>query len=173
MANQLLKLGEKISLLALIDTTANIEKFKTIDIADESLLLSELTHHFTAKSSAQKGNLSFKEQFVRFIENGGRTAVKQEHSSIDRLIALAKSNYRALQAFSIPSIDTKIVLIRTQANPEKTKSLGWNKYTKKLKIFHAPGNHWAITQDDQADHYSQILQKCFASLEKETNLSVV
>lgn len=173
MTNQLRKEGEEVSLLVLIDTTANIDKFKAINVEDDSLLLSELTHHFIASPNEQKSRLSFKEKFIRFIENGGKTTIKNDHTSVDRLIALAKTNYRALQAFSVPNIDVRVALIRTQENPEKTKSLGWNKYATKLKIFHAPGDHWAITQDDLASHYSQILQSCFGSLVKEEALSTV
>ena len=102
---------------------------------------------------------------------GGKEPIKEEQGSVDRLIALAKTNYRALQAFSIPSIDANVALIRTQANQEKIKSLGWHRYAKKLKIFYASGDHWAITQDDHASHYSQILQHCFDSIEQEEAFS--
>lgn len=162
ITRQLTQMGEKVSLLVLIDTTANIEKFQQLDIEDESLLLSELTNHLVAKPQAKKSRLSFKEQFARFIENGGKKALKKgQKSTTDQLIDLAKANYRALQKFSIPKLDVNVALIRTKDNPDKTEDLGWNKYTSRLKIYEGPGDHWTITQNDQIHHYIKIIKNCF------------
>jgi amino acid adenylation domain-containing protein len=162
MANQLQQLGEKISLLVLIDTTANIEKFKKLNIEDESLLLSELTNHFKGEP-VKESRLSFKEQFIQFIENGGKKAVQKSKNSqiLDRLISLAKANYRSLQKITIPRIEVKTVLIRTAANPEESRDLGWGRHVSNLTIYHVPGDHWGITQTDHAPYYSEILQNCF------------
>lgn len=171
MVRQLRQLGEEISLLVLVDTTANIDHFKKINIDDESTLLSELTNRFAAAPIAEKSDLSFKERFVRFIESGGKHAHSKEQSMSDRVIALAKANYRALQRFAIPALDVNTALIRTEFNRDQSEDLGWSRYTTKLKVFHAPGDHWGIAHDDHALHYSQILQDCFVAFQKEEEFS--
>ncbi|HSX37498.1 MAG TPA: amino acid adenylation domain-containing protein [Chlamydiales bacterium] len=166
MAKQLQQMGERVSRLILIDTTANIEKFKKIDAEDEGLLLSELTQHFKAEPSLAS-SLSFKEQFARFIDNGGKRAIRATKGSqtVDRLVSLAKANYRAMRKFSIPLLDVDVCLLKTEANPEK--DLGWGRYAKNVTIFPVPGDHWSITQSQNARDYAQILQQCLDVQHKE------
>lgn len=167
MVSQLLQQGEKVSLLVLIDSTANIEKIRSINIENDAIILSELSRYFSTKPIANKKDISPKKLLIQLIESGGKRANVQGQSSTDRLIALAKSNWRALQTFSIPTIDVNALLIRSESNQEKKRGLGWNKYIRKLKVIQGPGDHWAITEDDEACHYAKILQNYFSSFHEE------
>jgi len=169
MAHQLESRNEKVSMLTLIDTTANLEQYRKINANNESVLLSELTRHFKAKPLI--GNLSFKEQFINFIENGCNHTINYKDTSVaDRLIEVTKAHFRALKKFSIPYLrNVNIILIRSRENLEKTKTLGWDKYTAHLKVFDAPGCHWAITQEEHAKYYSNILQTHIEKFSKNFN----
>ncbi|NGX29461.1 MAG: Tyrocidine synthase 3 [Candidatus Anoxychlamydiales bacterium] len=160
VVNQLILKGEKVSLLVLIDTTANIEKFKKLDLEDDSLLLSQLTNHFKVLPESQS-HISLKKQLLNFIDNGGKKCNMSKQRNVEQLIDLVKANYRSLYQYSIPKIGGNVALIKANENPENDKTLGWDKHAKQLKTFQGMGNHWSITQKDEVDHYSELLQKCF------------
>lgn len=162
MAHQLTKQGEKVSKLILIDSTTKINKLQNVDIHDESALLSELTNHYFAQKMSKKSNLTVKERLARFIDNGGKRAIKKGKTMVDKLVNLAQANYKALQSFSIPKLDVNVVLIRSKLNPEKKSDLGWTNYANELEIFQAPGDHWAITQKKFASNYASLLEDCLS-----------
>ena len=134
MVRQLQELGEEVSVLIIIDSSPNIEKFQKIDVEDESLLLSELTNHYLGEKKKKKSLLTFKEQFVQFIESGGKSPLRKgQKSEVSRILDLAKANYRALKRFSLPRLDVKTVFIKSEVTKENETS-GWEKYFPGLKL---------------------------------------
>ena len=171
IVNQFEQDGDEVSLLVLIDTSVKIEKFKKIDVSDESLLFSELTHHYNVDPKKIATKLSPKQKLLQLIEWGTKKSQKITQGSFRKALSLAKANYRALQKFTIPKLlSTQVVVIRAKQNSEKVHDLGWGKYAENVEVFEADGDHWGLVHKETAPHYSYMIQSSIDLFAEEQGL---
>ena len=143
MAYQLERTGNEMEQLILIDTIAEIDKIKAVDVNDEACLLAELSHNFNIKLDKNK-KLSDRERLANLIEYGSRSE-EVSKAYAKKLSNLAKANYRALQTFELKPINCNVLLAKTKQH-NMNYDLGWNKYAKDLEVIEVEGDHWTMIQ---------------------------
>ena len=160
IARQLVQQKDEVSALILMDTSAHIEEFRKIDIDDEKALYSELLGFYNINPFHNYQELPPKERLLRFLECGNQRQGTIEKRGLNHILSIVKSNYRALQKFSITPIkDVPLVLLKPVDGPPGPNDLGWAQYVDTLHIEKMPGNHWGIMHDKLSEVYAHTIQK--------------
>ncbi len=171
IARQLVEQGDAIRVLVLIDTSANIDEFRKIDINSESALYSELLDHYSVNTNNDHQDLSPKERLIQLLEWGDQKKVLIEENRLNRTLNVAKSNYRALQKYSVsPVKNVPVVLLKAENSLEGPNDLGWAKYVDMIEVHSMPGNHWGIVNDSLSKVYALTIQRSIKTALEKQNL---
>jgi amino acid adenylation domain-containing protein/thioester reductase-like protein len=154
MAQQLIKEGETINLLALIDTTPPSGYLEADDRDDEISMLARFALDMSRLVGMDPQPLA--EQFSRAaaqdqwkmvqetLTSYGVLAPKTAHAEMTALLDVYARNFRAMNNYSLHPSDQSVVFFRASETPERFSKL-WTKWSDGGIQFHSvPGDHFTI-----------------------------
>ena len=154
MARQLTLQGDQVKLLILMDTSTDIEQFRTTNVNDEDALCITLLQHYNIEHREIQQNMNAKDKLICLLESGCKEQSPHNKRRVERTLRVAKSNYRAIQKLQIlPVANVPVVLLKAQNNPSNKFDLGWKDYVDELYVYEIPGDHWGLMDSKIAKEY--------------------
>jgi amino acid adenylation domain-containing protein len=169
MAQQLMKEGETISLLALIDTAPPPKYREADDRADEismlarfALDISRLVGMDPRPLAEQFSQAAAQDQWKMVQEtltNYGVLAPKTAHAEMTALLDVFTRNFRAMNNYSIPTSKQAVVYFRASETPERFSKL-WTKWAGGGIQFHlVSGDHFTMLSRPNVRIIAETLQR--------------
>jgi amino acid adenylation domain-containing protein len=154
MAQQLMKEGETISLLALIDTAPPPKYREADDRADEISMLARFAVHMSRligknpQPLAQQFLLLTPQDQWKMVQETlisyGVLAPKTAHAEMTALLNVFTRNFRAMNNYSIQTSKQAVVYFRSSETPERFSKV-WTKWSGGGIQFHSvPGDHFTM-----------------------------
>jgi len=169
MAQQLIKEGEIISLLALIDTAPPPKYREADDRADEISMLARFALDMSRLVGMDPQPLA--EQFSRAaaqdqwkmvqetLTSYGVLAPKTAHAEMTALLDVYTRNFRAMNNYSLHPSDQSVVYFRASETPERFSKL-WTKWSGGGIQFHlVPGDHFTMLRRPNVRIIAETLQR--------------
>ncbi|MGA7893821.1 MAG: amino acid adenylation domain-containing protein, partial [Candidatus Sulfotelmatobacter sp.] len=169
MAQQLIKEGEIISLLALIDTAPPPKYREADDRADEISMLARFALDMSRLVGRDPRPLV--EQFLQAAEQDqwkmvqetltsyGVLAPKTAHAEMTALLDVYTRNFRAMNNYSIHTSKQAVVYFRASETPERFSKL-WTKWSGGGTQFHlVPGDHFTMLRRPNVRIIAETLQR--------------
>jgi amino acid adenylation domain-containing protein len=169
MAQQLMKEGETISLLALIDTVPPPKYLESEDRPDEISMLARFAMDMSRLVGRDPGPLV--KQFLQAAEqdqwkmvqetliNYGVLAPKTAHAEMTALLDVFTRNFRAMNNYSIPTSKQAVVYFRASETPERFSKL-WTKWSGGGIQFHSvPGDHFTMLRRPNVRIIAEALER--------------
>jgi thioesterase domain-containing protein/acyl carrier protein len=169
MAQQLMKEGETISLLALIDTAPPPKYREAEDRADEISMLARFAMDMSRLVGRDPGPLV--EQFLQAAEqdqwkmvqetltNYGVLAPKTAHAEMTALLDVFTWNALAMNNYSIQTSGQSVIYFRASETPERFSKL-WTKWSGGGIQFHTvPGDHFTMLRRPGVRTIAKTLQR--------------
>jgi amino acid adenylation domain-containing protein len=182
MAQQLMKEGETISLLALIDTAPPPKYREAEDRADEISMLARFAMDMSRLVGRDPGPLV--EQFLQAAEqdqwkmvqetltNYGVLAPKTAHAEMTALLNVFTRNFRAMNNYSIPTGKQAVIYFRASETPERLSKL-WTKWAGGGIQFHSvSGDHFTMLRRPGVRIIAETLQR-YISMNSNNELRAV
>jgi thioesterase domain-containing protein/acyl carrier protein len=182
MAQQLMKEGETISLLALIDTAPPPKYLEADDRADEISMLARFA--LDMSRLVGKDPRPLVEQFFQAdaqdqwkmvqetLTSYGVLAPKTAHAEMTALLDVFTRNFRAMNNYSIPTSDQSVVYFRASETPERFSKV-WTKWSGGGIQFHSvPGDHFTMLRRPGVRIIAEILQR-YLSMNSNNELRAV
>jgi len=168
MAQQLMKEGEIIGLLALIDTAPPPKYREADDRADEISMLARFA--LDMSRLVGKDPRPLVEQFLQAAEQDqwkmvqetltsyGVLAPKTAHVEMTALLDVYTRNFRAMNNYSIQTSKQAVVYFRAFETPERFSKL-WTKWSGGGIQFHSvPGDHFTMLRQPNVRIIAETLQ---------------
>lgn len=164
MANQLIKAGERVSFLGMIDTVA----FQTDGVRDN--LTSGITTILKKLMFEAKFILSDFPYYVQFrkryiLEKWGELREKFSATKgtdlFSRIKQIERVNMDAWKNYQHAPIDTRITLFlaeRMTFYVEDPKTFGWSMFSKEVETIRMPGEHAEMLKPPHGEKFSKTLQ---------------
>jgi thioesterase domain-containing protein len=169
MAQQLIKEGEIISLLALIDTAPPPKYREAEDRADEISMLARFALDMSRLVGMDPRPLV--EQFSRAaaqdqwkmvqetLTSYGLLAPKTAHAEMTALLDVYTRNFRAMNNYTIHTSKQAVVYFRASETPERFSRL-WTQWSGGGIQFHSiPGDHYTILKQPNVRIIAEALQR--------------
>ncbi|MGA7895551.1 MAG: amino acid adenylation domain-containing protein, partial [Candidatus Sulfotelmatobacter sp.] len=169
MAQQLIKEGETIGLLALMDTTPPSGYLEADDTADEVSMLARFA--LDMSRLVGKDPRPLVEQFSRAdaqdqwkmvqetLTSYGVLAPKTAHAEMTALLNVFTRNALAMNNYSLHPSDQSVVYIRASETPERFSKL-WTKWSGGGIQFHlVPGDHFTMLRRPNVRIIAETLQR--------------
>jgi len=169
MAQQLIKEGEIISLLALIDTAPPPKYREADDGADEISMLARFALDMSRLVGMDPQPLA--ERFSRAaaqdqwkmvqetLTSYGVLAPKTAHAEMTALLDVYTRNFRAMNNYSLHPSDQSVVYFRASETPERFSKL-WTKWSGGGIQFHlVPGDHFTMLRRPNVRIIAETLQR--------------
>jgi amino acid adenylation domain-containing protein len=169
MAQQLIKEGEIISLLALIDTAPPPKYREADDRADEISMLARFA--LDMSRLAGKDSRPLVEQFLQAAEQDewkmvqetlthyGVLAPKTARAEMTALLDVYTRNFRAMNNYSLHTSKQAVVYFRASETPERFSKL-WTKWAGGGIQFHSvPGDHFTMLRRPNVRIIAETLQR--------------
>jgi thioesterase domain-containing protein len=169
MAQQMMKEGETISLLALIDTAPPPKYREADDRANEISMLARFAMDMSRLVGRDPGPLV--EQFLQAAEqdqwkmvqdtltNYGVLAPKTAHAEMTALLNVFTRNALAMNNYSLHPSDQSVVYFRASETPERFSKL-WTKWSGGGIQFHlVPGDHFTMLRRPGVRIIAETLQR--------------
>ena len=137
------KLGLNIEKIIAVDASAKLAEFQQLDVQDDAALLSELSKHLAVEKNKESRLVDLIGKDVK-----AHVVITKEYEL--RLLALAKAHYRALQDYQMVKMQVPVELYKASKNPDKSKTLGWNRLSASVGVQVLPGDHWAMLEGNNA-----------------------
>jgi thioesterase domain-containing protein len=169
MAQQLIKEGETISLLALIDTAPPPKYLEADDRADEismlarfALDMSRLVGKDPRPLVEQFSQADAQDQWKMVQEtltSYGVLAPKTAHAEMTALLDVYTRNFRAMNNYSIQTSKQAVVYFRASETPERVSKL-WTTWADGGIQFHlVPGDHFTILRRPNVRIIAETLER--------------
>jgi thioesterase domain-containing protein/acyl carrier protein len=169
MAQQLMKEGETISLLALIDTAPPPKYREAEDRADEISMLARFAVDMSrlvgmdprplAKQFSQAAAQDQWKMVQETLTSYGVLSPKTAHAEMTALLDVFTRNFRAMNNYSIPTSDQSVVYFRASETPERFSRL-WTKWSGGGIQFHlVPGDHFTMLRRPNVHIIAETLQR--------------
>jgi len=169
MAQQLMKEGETIGLLALIDTAPPPKYLEAEDRADEISMLARFAVHMSRLVGMDPRPLA--EQFSQAdaqdqwkmvqetLTSYGVLAPKTAQAEMTGLLNVFTRNALAMNNYSLQTSDQSVVYIRASETPERFSKV-WTKWSGGGIQFHSvPGDHFTMLRRPGVRIIAEILQR--------------
>jgi thioesterase domain-containing protein/acyl carrier protein len=182
MAQQLMKEGETISLLALIDTAPPPKYREAEDRADEISMLARFAMDMSRLVGRDPGPLV--EQFLQAAEQDqwkmvqetltsyGVLAPKTAHAEMTALLNVFTRNALAMNNYSLHPSDQSVVYLRASETPERFSKV-WTKWSGGGIQFHSvPGDHFTMLRRPGVRIIAETLQR-YISMNSNNELRAV
>jgi thioesterase domain-containing protein len=168
MAQQLIKEGEIVSLLALIDTAPPPKYWEADDRADEISVLARFA--LDMSRLVGKDPRPLMEEFLQAAEQDqwkmlqetltsyGVLAPKTAHAEMTALLDVFTRNFRAMNNYSIHTSKQAVVYFRASETPERFSRL-WTEWSRGGIQFHSvPGDHFTMLRRPNVRIIAETLQ---------------
>ncbi|MDB9514491.1 amino acid adenylation domain-containing protein, partial [Kamptonema animale CS-326] len=162
MAQQLQQSGDRVALLAILDTLAPIPP-NQISFWDGCKFL--LT---TALRSVWPFVLDYFRLLAatdNFLGESLAVRIAKLNKAIKPILAVFQANSKATLAYVPPTYEHKITLLRSTAQTSKSDrdfTLGWSELTnEKVEVIRLPGNHLTMLREPHVQVLAQQLRQCF------------
>jgi amino acid adenylation domain-containing protein len=169
MAQQLMREGETISLLALIDTAPPPRYREADDRADEISMLALFAMDMSRLVGRDPGPLV--KQFLQADEQDqwktvqetltrfGVLAPKTAHAEMTALLEIYTRNFRAMNNYSIQTSKQEVIYFRASETPERFSRV-WTKWSGGGIQFHSvPGDHFTMLRRPGVRIIAETLQR--------------
>ncbi|PYP88164.1 MAG: non-ribosomal peptide synthetase, partial [Candidatus Angelobacter sp. Gp1-AA117] len=169
MAQQLIKEGEIVRLLALIDTAPPPRYLESEDRADEISMLARFAMDMSRLVGRDPGLLA--EQFLQAAEqdqwkmvqetltSSGVLAPKTAHAEMTALLEIYTRNFRAMNHYSIQTSEQAVIYFRASETPEHFSRV-WTKWSGGGIQFHSvPGDHFTMLRQPGVRIIAETLQR--------------
>ena len=169
MAQQLIKEGETIGLLALMDTTPPSGYLEADDRGDEISMLARfaldmsrlvgkdprpLVEQFSQAAPQDQWNM-----VQETLTSYGVLAPKTAHAEMTALLNVFTRNARAMNNYSLHPSDQSVVYFRASETPERFSKL-WTKWAGGGIQFHSvPGDHFTMLRRPNVRIIAETLQR--------------
>lgn len=165
MARQLIKSGDKVSFLGMIDTVAfqpespksNRKLFYKLLFEAQFFFNDPLFYLRYRQATLKEMQNKFKER----INNNEGTDLNSRIKQIERVNMAAWKNYNHMD------LDTKITLFRAERKTfyvRDSKTLGWGEFAKEVETKIMPGDHANMLKPPHGAKFSKTLQSILNSL---------
>jgi len=147
MAQQAEKVGEKIAMLALLDTHLSVAAFEKLKLDDESIIRWIAPHLEIPVEELKK--LSLDEQWERIAQEAD-VADGFGVVEIRRLAQVCRAHLAAMSRYSPQPYNGTAVLFQAKAGPERLDPR-WKVYCPHLSVERVPGNHYSMLRRPDVD----------------------
>jgi amino acid adenylation domain-containing protein len=164
MANQLIKSGERVSFLGMIDTVA----FQTDGIRDNmtsgiSTLIKKLLFEARFIFNDFQYYLKFRKRYIQEKVASLREKVSTTKGTdlFSRIKQIERVNLEAWKNYHHAPIDTKITLFLAERKTfyvEDSKTFGWSLFSKEVETIRMPGEHAEMLKPPHGEKFSKTLQ---------------
>jgi thioesterase domain-containing protein len=182
MAQQLIKEGETVGLLALIDT-ALPAPYRDADDRDEDI---SILGRFALEMSRLIGRdpRPLAEQFLKSapedqwnmveqtLTEYGLLSAKNAHADMTALLNIFTRNFHAMNSYSMNSIDLPVLFFRASETPEHL-SRKWTQWAAEgIEIHSVPGDHFTILRRPNVRAIADILQRSLSMANEQQQRAV-
>ncbi len=169
MAQQLMKEGETMSLLALIDTAPPPKYREADDRADEISMLARFAFDMSqligrdprplAEQFSQAAPQDQWKMVQETLTSYGVLAPNTAHAEMTALLNVFTRNVRAMNNYSLQPSDQAVVYFRASETPERFSKL-WTKWSGGGIQFHSvPGDHFTMLRQPNVRIIAETLQR--------------
>ncbi|MGM0947062.1 MAG: amino acid adenylation domain-containing protein [Bacteroidota bacterium] len=172
MAKQLLKLGEQVQFLGMIDTIALHYDLNKKGIGNKIIkagkklwfeclfLIQDPAFYFKYR---ERYLLEKRENWKDYIQNQTDNTLHSRIKSIEHV------NMEAWKKYQLEPIDVKITLFlanRRTFYVEDPSTFGWKPYAKEIEILNLPGEHANMLKPPQGKEFTTVLQHTLNSFQE-------
>jgi thioesterase domain-containing protein len=173
MAQQLHAQGQRVSLLALLDSRIPASDEKLAEQDFEATLLVDVVRYFGLSLDPDDlSRLSRDEVLARVLEQAKKAGLvppEVEVSQARRFVELCKADFRATRNYVVHRYPGQIILFKASEDPAGTSSdptLGWDEWAAGGVEVHAvPGNHANMVYAPHVGVLAEKLKSCLGRVQ--------
>jgi amino acid adenylation domain-containing protein len=169
MSRQLHEQGQKVNLLALIDTEAP-EQVRLVEEEGDTRLLVSFTRELGLREQPQvsvPSRVESDEQLRRIFERARAHNIlvpQADWADLSRLWWVYKTHVIALHNYVPQRSAVRLTVFRASeqgAQQARQPDLGWSTYsTEEVEVHPVPGNHYTIVDEPHVHGLAQLLRQC-------------
>jgi thioesterase domain-containing protein len=164
MAQQLVRRGQQVALLALLDHRPP----EPDDIDEEVVEISLMQRFFDGRVEIDPVSfaaMSDDQRLAHFLQQAGRLKLLSPDLGISQIrnyLKVYRANIRALRNYSAEPYEGRITLLRTKhENAEADDTLGWGALAAQgVEVFEVPGKHFEMMTEPHLNIVAQCLKAC-------------
>jgi thioesterase domain-containing protein/acyl carrier protein len=173
MAQQLQAQGQKVALLALLDSRIPAPDDKYSDDTFEATLLADVVLYFGLKLDPDAISQFPKDQLLTYIleqaKQAGLVPSELDASTAKRFVELLKSDFRATRNYAMSLYPGRVTLLKASEEPSGKSSdttLGWSSWVAGgVEVIVVPGNHASMVYQPYVEVLANKLSACISQVQ--------
>lgn len=163
IAQQLIRRGERVALLALLDHRVP-ERGDPDEVLDEITLMRRFFDGAVDLDNASLEAMSAEQRLDHFLHNAQRLNLISSEVGASQVRAYLKvylANLQALRRYSTQAYPGQVTLLKTKPGIDDTDpTLGWGTFAGGVEVFDVPGRHHELVLEPHVEVVAKILKDC-------------
>lgn len=168
IAQQLVRCGERVALLALLDHRVP-ERGDPDEALDDITLMRRFFEGTAELDTSALKNMGPEQRLEHFLRNAQRLNLISPEVGIAQVRTYLKvylANLQALRRYSTQAYPGRVTLLKTKPGIDcNDPTMGWGAFAGEVEVFDVPGKHHDLVLEPHVEVVAQILKDCLKKAE--------